>query len=554
MACRRPIVGLADIPTLGGAGKAAEALGFRPREAKEFLSEFYSPEYKQTQQELQETQGFFPTIQKAIEKPSIIAHGLIESLPSIGAGGALARGALAAAPRLGFAGAGAIGEGAISAGATAEEIRQQSPTGYITPAQSMIAAVSGGLTGAVTAASAKLANKFGLIDVEQVLAGKGLGEIAGKGAAQAAGKGAVRRVAEGFATEGAEELLQSAQEQLAQNIALGQELGMGVGQAAALGMLTGGLLGGGVQLARGQKPSAKEAPPPAAEAPPPAAEQPQAGPAEPLGLAEFIRANRTEAEQAPMGVTEFVRSKRPAGDTSPVKAKEAKAAKVEYDAYKQAFLAGQQAEYDSYKQAFINEQFGAQALTPAQRNQIAINQTPLEAPVAEAPAAVEPAQKTRIAEPVVLGEQPAPAPAAPIITPQEAEFLRIAEKEAGDATGQISLEGGVQGQRVEGTARGQAAAAVAGDRVLGAAPGQEGRAQSVEAKVAPERAYTKNQASSYAERMTKQGLPSEAYPHPTETGKWAIRPIGEAQPKPSGTDRRENFVNAYSSAVDTALG
>ena len=127
------IVGLADIPTMGGAGKAAEALGFRPREAKEFLGEFYSPEYKQTQKELQETQGFFPTIQKAIEKPSIIAHGLIESLPSVGAGGAIARGALAAAPRLGFAGAGAVGEGAVSAGATAEEVRQQSETGWITP-------------------------------------------------------------------------------------------------------------------------------------------------------------------------------------------------------------------------------------------------------------------------------------------------------------------------------------------------------------------------------------------------------------------------------------
>ncbi|OQZ07285.1 MAG: hypothetical protein B6D36_00690, partial [Planctomycetes bacterium UTPLA1] len=189
------LVGLADIPTMGGAGKAAEALGFRPREAKEFLGEFYSPEYKQTQKELQETQGFFPTIQKAIEKPSIIAHGLIESLPSIGAGGAIARGALAAAPRLGFAGAGAVGEGAISAGATAEEVRQQSATGYLTPGQAATAAVSGAVTGGVTMAGAKIAQRFGLLDIEQVLAGKAIG--------QATGKRAVRRVAEGFATEGA---------------------------------------------------------------------------------------------------------------------------------------------------------------------------------------------------------------------------------------------------------------------------------------------------------------------------------------------------------------
>src|SRR5262245_32038928 len=37
-------VGLLDIPTLGYAGKAAEALGFRPKEAREFLEGYLSPE------------------------------------------------------------------------------------------------------------------------------------------------------------------------------------------------------------------------------------------------------------------------------------------------------------------------------------------------------------------------------------------------------------------------------------------------------------------------------------------------------------------------------
>lgn len=558
------LVGLADIPTMGGAGKAAEALGFRPREAKEFLGEFYSPEYKQTQKELQETQGFFPTIQKAIEKPSIIAHGLIESLPSIGAGGAIARGALAAAPRLGFARAGAIGEGAVSAGATAEEVRQRSETGWITPWQSATTAISGAVTGGVTLAGAKIAQRFGLLDVEQILAGKAIG--------QATGKRAVRRVAEGFATQGAEELLQSAQEQIAQNIALGEELGMGVGQAAALGMLTGGLLGGGMQLARGQKPTAKGEPP-APEATP-VAEAPT-GPAvpEPMGLSEFIRANREE------------------GVTGPITATEVKAARPEYEAY---------------KQAFINEQFGVQPLTPEQRNQLIINQTPTEVPgAAPVEPVAAPVQKTRMAEPTIIGEQPAPAPAAPIITAKEAELLRIAEKETGYAPDQVKVQGGVQLERGEGAVGGQAAAASAGDRVFGAAKGQEGRAPSVK-KADP--IILRRRADAYyaaaddalnngdkarglelakkADALWKQADALEAEGNKARDTQVALlkRQRGEllsnreaklvrdyektapavdispVQTTPrfrgrqfGSAERRENFVNAYTRAVDTAL-
>ena len=47
---------------------------------------------------------------------------------------------------------------------------------------------------------------------------------------------------------------------------------------------------------------------------------------------------------------------------------------------------------------------------------------------------------------------------------------------------------------------------------------------------AEETAYSKGKAVVFARRMTVQGLPSEAYPHPTKPGMWAIRPAGEAQP------------------------
>jgi hypothetical protein len=380
--------------------------------------------------------------------------------------------------------------------------------------------------------------------------------------------------------------------------------------SSAKGAVGGGVITGGIAgFAKREQPAAAtpEAPPAATEAPP-VAEAPAgpAGPAEPLNMAEFIKSTRAEAEQAPMGITEFARSKRAKGVEGPVKAKEVKAVKEEYNAYKQAFVAEQQAEYEAYKQAFINEQFGTQPLTPEQRNQIIINQTQTEVP---APVAVEvapePVQKTRMAEPTIIGEQPAPAPAAPIITAKEAELLRIAEKETGYAPDQVEVQGGVQRQRGEGAARGQAAAASAGDRVFGAAEGQEGRAPSGD-KADP--GIIRKRADSYyaaadeafnsgdkarglelaakgdeltrraddIESQAKQGRDTrlallkrqrgelltnreaklvrdyekttpavETLPVQT-TPKFRGRQFGSAE-------RRENFVNAYSSAVDTAL-
>jgi HD-GYP domain-containing protein (c-di-GMP phosphodiesterase class II) len=49
------------------------------------------------------------------------------------------------------------------------------------------------------------------------------------------------------------------------------------------------------------------------------------------------------------------------------------------------------------------------------------------------------------------------------------------------------------------------------------------------APVVAERAYPRAQAEAYAARMTAQGLPSEAVPHPTESGKYAIAPTGRVK-------------------------
>ena len=75
------------------------------------------------------------------------------------------------------------------------------------------------------------------------------------------------------------------------------------------------------------------------------------------------------------------------------------------------------------------------------------------------------------------------------------------------------------------------AGAVSGE-AAGRNEDNQGRGEEVTADVAlpEERAYTKGQAEVLARRMTNQGLPSEAYPHPTQAGMWAIRVPGEEQP------------------------
>lgn len=251
-------VGVADIVTQGRAGKVAEELGFRPKEARGIIESLYSPQQQEANRAVQEADGFFPTIGAALENPSTIAHAVIQSLPSMGAAGAAARGLRAAGIVGDAAIAAGAGEGLFGAGQTAEQVRQESPTGDLTPEQSALAAGSGALTGIIGRLSAGIAKKAGISDVDVMLAG---------GPAQATSKGVLRRVGEGALTEGVlEELPQSAQEQIAQNLATGKPWDEGVAQSAAMGMLAGGVMGGvgGGMFHATETPSAT----PAAETPP----------------------------------------------------------------------------------------------------------------------------------------------------------------------------------------------------------------------------------------------------------------------------------------------
>jgi len=245
------ILGAADIVTGGYAGKGAESLGFRPKEAKEIINSWQSPELNQARQNVQNTKGFLPTVGAMVQNPSTIVDAALESAPSMIGGAGVARGAMKLAPRIGGAVAAGLGEGIVSAGQTAEQVRQETPDGTLGLKQMIAPVVSGALTAGLGIAGGKIAQKLGIADIDTMLATGTLNPKQG---------GLLKRVVEGMFSEGIlEELPQSAQEQAAQNIALNKPWNEGVAEAAASGMLVGGIMGGGGNvLASGAKPNAIE--------------------------------------------------------------------------------------------------------------------------------------------------------------------------------------------------------------------------------------------------------------------------------------------------------
>lgn len=240
-------VGLADIPTGGAIGNLVEGAGVKFKDAKRLLDEELSPAQQAANRRVEQADGFFPTIGALLENPSVIAHGAIESLGSMGAGGVIGRGVVGVAPKVSPWIAAAIGEGAATSGLLAESTRQT--TGNLTAAQSGMAVAAGLGTGALGAIGGRLAKRLGVDDIDTMLV-KGIAADASEDAAVATvKKGIARRILEGGLTEGIfEELPQSAQEQVWQNAALGRPLMDGVDKAAAQGMLIGAAMGGGGNL------------------------------------------------------------------------------------------------------------------------------------------------------------------------------------------------------------------------------------------------------------------------------------------------------------------
>ena len=234
-------IGLADIVTPGQLGKAVEENVVDLNKAQEYLEEQYTPAQKAANARVEAAQGFLPTLGAMIQNPSTIGHAIVESAPSMVAGGFVGKGLLAAnALRSGLA-AGAIGEGAVTAGQTSENIRQQTPDKTLSLGQAGAAVGAGIGTSALGAIGGKIASKLGIGDIDTYLASRQLAETSNKGV--------IRRIVEGGISEGVfEEMPQSMQEQVWMNAATGKDLLEGVKEAGAAGLLTGAAMGSGVNV------------------------------------------------------------------------------------------------------------------------------------------------------------------------------------------------------------------------------------------------------------------------------------------------------------------
>lgn len=185
-------IGIANIPTLGQAGKAAKLVGLNevyddPIQAEQAFNEHhqniaagkrnefmeaspYSAPQQYAQRQVSEADGVLGKLSAAVRYPSTIATTVGESLPTMVTGGLAGRGMTAASPLISGVVGGALGEGLMGAGSAAEQTRQQTATGTLTPAQAGMALASGAGTAAFGYAGGKLANKLGIEDVDTLFA------------------------------------------------------------------------------------------------------------------------------------------------------------------------------------------------------------------------------------------------------------------------------------------------------------------------------------------------------------------------------------------------
>ncbi|WAW11592.1 DNA-dependent RNA polymerase [Acinetobacter phage nACB1] len=172
------------------------------------------------------------TLGYVADNPSIALNTIIQSLPSIAAGGVVGRGAAALGAR---GAAGAIGEGTIMSG-QAQANMERNAEGYTTGQQALGALGIGVLGGLVGQAGNRIAATRGAADIDQVAAGVG---------SQAANQG-FKSLTVGTATEAAEEAAQSALENVITNVSSGKDAIQGLNQDLVLGTLAGAGMGAAV--------------------------------------------------------------------------------------------------------------------------------------------------------------------------------------------------------------------------------------------------------------------------------------------------------------------
>lgn len=251
------LVGLADIPTGGRVGKFLEEnTPIQFKQTKDIVNDWHTDQYKEQQRQFNEAGSDKDSlVDKVIDKgkvalsnPSMILNTVVESAPSMLAGGAAARGIGMAAKGVSPVVAGAVGEGAVMAGQQAEQIRNETNDKLLTPEQSALSVATGALGSLFGLAGGQVAKKMGFDDFETAMAsGKLNSQLVGESIQQIPLKSIPKSIIGGALSEGLlEELPQSVSEQLLQNIALDKPLDEGLDSAIVMGTLAGMAMGGGM--------------------------------------------------------------------------------------------------------------------------------------------------------------------------------------------------------------------------------------------------------------------------------------------------------------------
>lgn len=245
-------VGILDIPTLGYAGKLLESIGVDFKDARKVADNLMmSDPQRAANERVEKAEGIIGTLSAAFQNPSVIATTIGESIPTMLAGGVVAK-SIGALPWLAKAAPvirAALGEGAVTAGSAAEGIRQQTEDGLLTIKQAITASATGGFSAAFGLLGGKVAKMIGIDDIDTLLAKRVGSETLETSGKKMTTKEASKKFMQGAITEGIlEEMPQSASEQLLQNYALDRPLFEGMEQSVILGTLAGMAVGGPAAL------------------------------------------------------------------------------------------------------------------------------------------------------------------------------------------------------------------------------------------------------------------------------------------------------------------
>lgn len=232
------VTGLAvgDRPTDRISDEIGKKIGFQPAEYARKLEDQYSGIRKQGQKDItavwdDETKSWWDVAGAYASNPGVTAGNIIQSIPSMGAGGLAARSLALTKAGLTPIAAGAVGEGAVMAGMQMDGMDRS-----VDARKAALASLATGIMGAAVGRySGALASKMGIRDVDTVLAG---------GVAGGATMPFYKRIPAAMVQEGLiEEGSQSSMEQMLKNIAEDKPVMEGVARSAVEGTLAGAGMG-----------------------------------------------------------------------------------------------------------------------------------------------------------------------------------------------------------------------------------------------------------------------------------------------------------------------